>query len=246
MGEKVELVAGERGLALTTIEEMYRFAQYCVKSGIVPHGDTPEAVVVKIQAARELGITPMRGLQSLYVVNGRVAMMEKLAVALVVGSGILATNGQIEVSFSGKEYEDDFTCTVRSRRRDQDRHNVTTFSVKDAKLARLWEKKSERGVSPWVAYPKRMLAARAKQHHFQDFFGDVTMGLATAESAVDDDVIVVAGRSVRGALEPATEVTVSAAGADPLFAVPGSVTEFDHEESARLDAELSDEESTTS
>jgi len=212
--EITQVTAGERGLQLRSIEEMFRFAQYAVKSEIVPRGDTPEAVLIKIQAGAELGITPMRALQNLVVFNGRVSMMEKLANALVLGSGVLAADGQVEVWFTGQEFDDDYTCHVRSRRRDQNKSNETTFSVKDAKLARLWGKAQDRGVSPWVAFPKRMLAARAKQHHFQDHFGDVTLGTALSEAAMDDGVITVSGRTVRGGIAP----TLVPSGPDPLFA----------------------------
>jgi hypothetical protein len=208
---------GDRGLALRSIEDMFRFAQYCVKSGITPKGDTPEAVLVKVQAAAELGISPMRGLQSLYVVNGRIAMMEKLASALIIASGVLTLDGQIVTWFTGKEYEDDYTCHVRSRRHGQALANETTFSVKDAKLARLW------GKDLYSQYPKRMLSARAKQHHYQDYFGDVTMGLALADTVVDDSVTL-GGRPAMSAL-PAPITTDPADGEpDPIFETVGRVT----------------------
>jgi len=214
MSEAKEMVAvGERGLQFQTMDGAFRFADAVVKSGHAPKGDTAAGVLVKIQAGWELGLSPMRSLQNLVVINGRVSMMEKLATALVRSSGKVAPDGQLTVTFSGSQYEDDYTCTVTSRRRDEANENETTFSVRDAKLARLW------GENVWKFYPKRMLRARAMQHHLQDYYSDVTMGFALTETALEDGVIQVHGRQVRGIGRPIVEAG-SVSQADPLFPEP--------------------------
>jgi hypothetical protein len=54
------------------------------------------------------------------------------------------------------------------------------FSVEDAKRAGLWGKQG-----PWSAYPKRMLAMRARGFALRDAFPDVLKGLISAEEAQD-------------------------------------------------------------
>lgn len=242
----VPVERGEQGLEFQSLDAAYRFAQYVVSSGIAPSGDKAEAVVVKMQAGWELGITPMRAMQNIVVFNGRISMMEKLAIALVRSSGKIAKGSMIKVWFTGTEtadgFGDDFTCHVSSRRVDEPEENETTFSVKDAKLARLWGKTQDRGLSPWVAYPKRMLAARAKQHHFQDHYSDVLLGFATAETVMDDENVATiptpAGRQlVRGAqatpplVGPVIGATPTEVVVDPLFA-DGDVSLEAHEAAA--------------
>jgi hypothetical protein len=239
----VPVEMGEKGLQFNSLESAYRFAQYVVKGGLAPGGDTPEAVVVKMQVGWELGITPMRALQNLVVFNGRASMMEKLASALIRASGIVAMDGQIRCWFTGNEYDDDFTCHVSSRRKDEAEPNETTYSVKDAKVARLWDKKQDRGVSPWVASPKRMLMARCKQHHYQDYYSDVTMGLALTEAAIDDSPVNVAstptGLKVRGTPTVDQPVVLQAAAPDPLFEQDDDANQV--ETDAELVAELDEE-----
>jgi hypothetical protein len=229
--ERAPVALEARGVALKNLDELWRFAQAVVKSGIAPMGDKPEAVMVKIQAGLELGISPMRAMQNLVVFNGRLSMMEKLATALVRSSGKVAFDGQLHTWFEGDvnpdgSLADNYTCYVSSRRVDEAKPTVTSFSVKDAKTARLWNKSQSAGVSPWVAYPKRMLQARCRQHHIQDNYSDVTMGIATAEGSIGDDPVYVDPRSrIRATkeitqpsvlqLEKQLEVTEEI---DPLFA----------------------------
>lgn len=47
-------------------------AKYLVANNLAPKNDTPEAVVAKFMAGRELGLAPMQAMVDLYVVNGQV------------------------------------------------------------------------------------------------------------------------------------------------------------------------------
>jgi hypothetical protein len=55
-----------------------------------------------------------------------------------------------------------------------------TFSVADAKRAKLWFK-----AGPWTTYPDRMLQMRARGFAIRDVFPDALRGVITAEEAVD-------------------------------------------------------------
>jgi hypothetical protein len=71
-------------------------------------------------------------------------------------------------------------CLVKRRYNEDMEETVATFSVLDAKQARLWGKQG-----PWQQYPKRMLAMRARGFAIRDAFPDAMKGMITAEEAQD-------------------------------------------------------------
>jgi hypothetical protein len=167
--------ANGRGVQLATYEDMYRFSVSIVKAGFAPKGfKTAEQVLVAIQAGAELGMTPMRSLSSIYVVNGRAAVYGDTPLALVRQSGLMET---ILEDFTGEGEEFCARCTVK---RKEDPEAVTrTFSVKDATAAGLW------GSSiPWQKYPKRMLQFKARAWALRDVFPDCFAGAVIGEEYV--------------------------------------------------------------
>ena len=55
--------ANVRGLRLTTLDDMLRFAEVVIKSGLAPKSfDTPEKVVIALVTGLELGISAMQSL----------------------------------------------------------------------------------------------------------------------------------------------------------------------------------------
>jgi hypothetical protein len=69
---------------------------------------------------------------------------------------------------------------VRRAYGDEIEETEATFSVADAKRAKLWGKSG-----PWTQYPKRMLAMRARGFAIRDAFPDAMRGMITAEEAQD-------------------------------------------------------------
>ena len=163
------------GVELRSLEELYRFASAVVRSGLAPKNDTPEAVMVKVQAGAELGLSPIRSLSWLTAINGRVGIMGDCSKALVRASGVL--DGDITVECSGDGESRMATATAK-------RKGLTavsrTFSVADAKRAGLWGK-----AGPWKDYPDRMLCYRAWGFLARDEFSDVLLGLTVAEELAD-------------------------------------------------------------
>lgn len=166
---------GDGGVKLTSLEDAYRFATAVAKSGLAPKGiDTPEAVLIALQHAAELGMPPMAGLQNFAIINGRPGIYGDAALALVRRSGLLE-------SYSQKyEGEGDKRRAVVTFKRVGESEMVSTFSVEDAKKANLWGKQG-----PWTNYPDRMLLFRARGFGLRDGFGDVLKGLHTAEELQD-------------------------------------------------------------
>ena len=169
---KTPINFGAQGVKLASLEDAFRFANAIVASGFAPRGmEKPEAVLVAIQLGAELGLTPMAALQNTAVINGRPAIYGDAALALVRASGLLESFAEEEVGEAGK---DSFGVRVTAARRSE------TFTIGDAKAAKLWGKSG-----PWTDYPRRMLKFRARGFVLRDVFGDVLKGLRTVEEVRD-------------------------------------------------------------
>ena len=174
---KAPINFGAQGVQLASLEDAYRFANAIVASGFAPKGmEKPESVLVAIQLGAELGLTPMAALQNTAVINGRPAIYGDAALALVRSSGVLVGYKEEEVGEQGK---DTYGWRVTATRKGNDPASET-FTVADAKAAKLWGKNG-----PWTDYPRRMLKFRARGFLLRDQFGDVLKGLRTVEEARD-------------------------------------------------------------
>ncbi len=168
---KVSIETNGKGLALRNLEDMYRFGQYVVKSGIAPKSfDTPEKVIIAIQSGAEQGMGPMRSLQSFCVINGMAKLFGDAPLARVRESGLLE---YINEYIDGKGDERVAICTTK--RKGDPEPKITRFSIKDAKQANLL------GKGPWVAYLERMLMFRARSFNLRDNFPDALCGAGIAE-----------------------------------------------------------------
>ena len=174
---KTPIDFGNQGVKLASLEDAFRFANAVAISGFAPRGmEKPEAILVAIQLGAELGLTPMSALQNIAVINGRPAIYGDAALALVRASGLLASFSEMEVGEAGK---DSFGVCVAAARTDGSKGSET-FTIGDAKAAKLWGK-----AGPWTDYPRRMLKFRARGFVLRDVFGDVLKGLRTMEEARD-------------------------------------------------------------
>lgn len=168
---------GASGVQLTSLEDAFRFAKAIVSSGFAPRGmEKPESVLVALQWGAELGLTPMAALSNIAVVNGRPSLFGDAALALVRSSGQLESYSEEEVGERGK---DSFGYKITAKRKGFD-PQTETFTVADAKTAKLWGK-----AGPWSDYPARMLKFRARGFLLRDVFGDVLKGLHTMEEVRD-------------------------------------------------------------
>ena len=174
---KAVVAMGERGLELSSMEDMWRFAQMVAKSGMSPKGMTPEGVLVAMQIGAELGMSHMRSVSAVTVINGTPALKGEASKGLVLASGKLSDSG-IESWVDGED--DEAIAHVRTHRLGDAKARETTFSAKDAKRAGLWKKS---GV--WSQYPGVMLGWRAWAQHSRDFWADVLMGVGVAEEVRD-------------------------------------------------------------
>ena len=152
--KKSPISFGNQGVQLASLEEAFRFANAICASGFAPKGmEKPEAVLVAIQLGAELGLTPMAALQNTAVINGRPAIYGDAALALVRSSGLLESYKEEEI---GEVGSDAYGYRVTAARKG-DQAAIESFTVADAKRAKLWGK-----AGPWTQYPEQMLRARAR------------------------------------------------------------------------------------
>lgn len=171
--KKSPILANSRGVQLSSMEEMFRFAQCVVNSGLAPKGfTTPEAVVIAVQRGLELGMAPTHALESIAVINGRACLWGDAPLALCNGR---ADFEDIEETLQNEVA----TCTVKRKGRTP---TVRAFSSSDAKKAGLWGK-----AGPWTQYPNRMLQLRARSFALRDAFPDALNGVGIAEETRDTE-----------------------------------------------------------
>lgn len=186
-------------LELSTIPDLQAFCEILSKTEMVPkaYKGHPDDILVAMLHGQEVGLPHLQALQSIAVVNGIPSIYGDAALAMVRSSGKLEDFDEwIEVD--GVRQEGSFpilkdadegrriVAFCKSKRVGMSRERITTYSVDDAKRAKLWEKKGASGFeTPWCTVPQRMLMWRARGWNLRDQFGDVLKGLAIYEEAMD-------------------------------------------------------------
>jgi hypothetical protein len=176
---KAPLTMNRSGLEITSVESLWRFSKMVAASGLAPKGlSTPEAIAVALEMGMELGLKPMAALQNIAVINGRPGIFGDAALALVRASGLCEYVREVIEGDGDKKVA---LCTTK-RQGDPD-PLVTSFSVDDAKRAKLWGKEG-----PWTQYPERMLRFRARGFNLRDNFPDVLRGMHMYEEIQDIEI----------------------------------------------------------
>lgn len=193
MSNVATLRSGSRpmGIVPQSFEDAQRLATMAVASGLWK-GEKKDSdqqkhakATIAIMQGLECGVPPMQAMQSIAVINGKCVMYGDLLTALLWAHGF-----DIEQSISGTGDQRTATCTIT---RPNGKKITRTFSVADAKKARLWDERvtvkkqwdgkweDKPNDSPWFKYPDRMLAWRALGYAQKDGASDVTKGLAIRE-----------------------------------------------------------------
>lgn len=172
------LAMGHRGLQVHSLPELWEFARAACQTDFVPREfrGSPEKAMVAMEFASELGLPLLAGLRSIAVINGRPSIYGDLMLAMVRASGLLERFAE---DMEGTPGTETYRAVCVSKRVGFE-PTITSFSVADAKKAKLWSKPG-----PWTDYPSRMLQMRARSFNLRDTFGDVLMGLVAAEEAMD-------------------------------------------------------------
>ena len=140
---------------------------------------TKARLMIGIEKGLEVGMGPITALSTIMIVNNRPCIWGDGAVALCQQKGKV---DWVKQSFSGTEEQDGWTAHFEIKRVRQDEPYKASFSVKDAKRAKLWANAQK---TPWIQYPQRMLMARARAYALREGFADCLMGLGIAEEVQD-------------------------------------------------------------
>ena len=156
-----------------SLKEAMDFCDLMANSDLVPNSykGKPGNIMVAIQMGSELGLTPMRALRSIAVINGRATMWGDDVLAMVLNSPLCEYVNETEST--------DTKGVCKVKRKGTPEH-ISVFSLEDAKRAGLLGKQG-----PWQTNTKRMLTLRARGFGLRDKFADVLAGLVSTEEALD-------------------------------------------------------------
>lgn len=160
--------------------ELEAFVDRITRSAMVPRAyqNKPDDAMVAIIHGAELGLPPLAALQYIAVIDGRPAVYGDAVAGVALKSGAVKA---VEEWFEGQEGTDEWTAVCEVARHDGGKVK-RTFSVADARRAKLWGKTSRDGKpSTWVLYPQRMLAARARGYAVRDAAPHSFMGYTVEE-----------------------------------------------------------------
>jgi len=153
---------------LPNAKNLYSLAVSFAKSGMFPHAKNPFGIMTIIEYGRELGIPPVSALQTMSLVNGRLAIESKALFAIALKHGIT-----IEVIEKTKE-----RCVLRFTRPGHKPY-TETFTIEDARRIGLTEKDN------WKKYPEEMLYWRCGAKGLRAYCSDLLLALYTKEELED-------------------------------------------------------------
>lgn len=155
------------------LDEAMKFAGLIADSDLAPpnYKGKPGNVLIAMQMAAEIGLSPIQGLQNIAVISNRPCLY---------GDALLAVC-QVHPDFLWIKEEFDAqgsaVCTVK--RKGYPEH-TQVFSLKDMVQAG-YDKKP----GPWQTSRQRMLQLRARAFALRNTFSDALKGLSSAEEAMD-------------------------------------------------------------
>ncbi len=177
-------------------EGIQRYARTLAAAGMVPwqDGDTPESQLARaticISLGQRVGLSPEEAAASIYVVNNRpkifgdaplaICRQHPLWVEAAFDEWFEVAGVRIQGYPPPTAFRDETTAAYcQTQRRGARGPRVRSFSVADAKAAKLFGRKGEM----YEKFAQRMLQARARGFALADNFGDALKGIGCEESA---------------------------------------------------------------
>lgn len=159
--------------------QLMEMANFMSKSTIIPvsYQNRPENILVAIDLASRMGISPIVVMQNLYIIQGRPSFSGQAIASLIRSSGQFSN---VEVNFVGTEGKDDWGCYITAMRNGKQLRGATV-TLKMAK-AEGWEQKSG---SKWKTMPELMLTYRAYTFFGRQFAPELLLGLHATEEIED-------------------------------------------------------------
>ena len=158
---------------LVLLAEVGQLAHAIANTDFVPKAmrGNEAAIAASILYGDEVGLSPMQALAKIAVIDGKPSLAAEAQRALILAAG---HNIWLEEQTITK-------VTIAGKRHDQDQIGRVTWTMDDAKRARL------DGKPNWRLYPRQMLVARASAELARSMFADVIGGLAATEELEDVD-----------------------------------------------------------
>jgi hypothetical protein len=151
-----------------------QWAESAYRSGLFKSVNNMHQAVVKITMGLELGISPMRAMQSIYIVSGNITMNGTLIGALIKRSG--------KYNYAVQQL-DDGQCIInffeRTDTGEWKPSGASKFTMQDAQRAGLAEKDN------WRMYPRNMLFNRAISNGARWYTPDVFSGAIYTPDEMD-------------------------------------------------------------
>jgi len=157
------------------LDHRYRLAKAFSMSGMVPphFQGKPEACLVAMLYAEQLGEHPMLLFQEMSVINGRPNTSSRFAISRANKSGLL----QGPISWKSKGTGDALEVTASATLRETGEIISTTVSMKEAQ-ADGWTRNSK-----YKSIPEQMLRWRAATRLINLYMPEVLFGLGVADEA---------------------------------------------------------------
>lgn len=170
-GSPAEIPLDRRHRWLVLLSEVGQLAHAIANTDFVPKAmrGNEAAIAASILYGDEVGLPPMQALAKIAVIDGKPSLAAEAQRALILAAG---HNIWLEEQTTTK-------VTIAGKRRDQDQIQRVTWTIDDARRAKLDGKQN------WRTYPRAMLVARASAELARGMFADVIGGLAATEELED-------------------------------------------------------------
>jgi hypothetical protein len=165
-----------RPSTLDVFEGNQELAEYIANTDFVPKSlrGNPPAILAAVLYGHEVGLDPMTSLSLISVIDGKPTLAAEAMRGLILAAG---HELWVEESTTTR-------ATVAGRRREGRTTSKVTWTIDDAKRARIGGKPN------WQAYPRQMLVARATAELARNLFADVIRGLPATEELEGETVVV--------------------------------------------------------
>ncbi len=187
--KKKEIEISNGDVRPKTLEELYRYSNSLVSSGMLPKMyDKAEKVMAAIQLANELGLPPLNALKNISIVNGSPSLWGDLPLAIVRASGDLEAFREFcidkdykEICFENKNLGAEIYAAICVIKRKGYEKRSFHYTMMDAAM------NPNSGNPTWKAYRSIMMKRKARSIALKDEFSDKLVGCSIAE--YDHDVI---------------------------------------------------------
>lgn len=161
--------------------KMMEMAEFLSKSTIIPvaYQNYPENILVALDLASRMGVSPMMVMQNLYIINGKPSFGGQFIASLIRTNTSLKN---VTLNFVGNEGKDSWGAYVSATRVSDNRElKGATVTLGTAK-AEGWYQKTG---SKWKSIPELMLTYRAYAWFGRAYLPEAFMGLHATDELED-------------------------------------------------------------